>query len=207
MKNREIKLNGDRLSMFSDGVIAIIITLMILGIELPKIDKNATSQQIWSELSTMVPSLIAYIISFFSLAIFWANHHNFFHMIKHIDRGLMWLNMNLLFLLSLIPLPTAFLAQHFQNPIGVMLYSISMFLCNAQFGIVFYYAKRQGLFIDKFNMERGNQIIRLIVYACTLWLVSIPVAYVSVYLSFAIYLFIALMFVFPKNIEIVEEDE
>lgn len=208
MKKRyELKLSGDRLSMFSDGVIAIIITLMIMGINIPDIEGEMTLLKLGMALLAIIPSLLAYAVSFYSLAIFWANHHNFFHLIKHIDRGLMWLNMNLLFWLSLIPLPTAFLAKHYGEPEGIVLYSLCMFMCNASFGVLFIYAKFRGLINAQYNRERIREIIRMIVWACLLWIVALFLGYVSVYLSYIIYAFISILFFLPKNIEVIEESE
>ncbi len=205
MKHREIKLSGDRMATFSDGVFAIIITLMVLGIQMPNVAKNATSEEVWKQLSTMMPSLIAYGISFFSLAIFWANHHNFFHMLKHVDRSLMWLNMITLFWLSLLPLPTAFMAKHFDKPESTILFGLCMFLCNGFFGLLFYYAVKSKLIIDKLNKRLTKQIIKMIVISCVLWLVSAAVGYISVYISYGIYLLIGTLFFLPQNVEVEEE--
>lgn len=206
MKKKITNLSSERLVAFSDGVIAIIITLMILSIRFPDMPKDASSSEIWQQLSTMLPSIAAYIVSFFALGVFWANHHQFFHLTKFADRNLLWLNLNLLFWLSLIPLPTAFLADHYDKPEATTLYGSIMFLCNAFFGVMFYYANRNNLFLDKFNKKRVIQITRMIFWSCVLWLVSIIIGYISVYISYVLYLVIALMFFLPQNIEL-EDDE
>jgi uncharacterized membrane protein len=200
-------LSKERIVAFSDGVIAIIITLMILDIHFPKIAEVSTSNETWLALSNMIPSLIAYLVSFYGLGIFWINHHNFFHMVKHSDRNLLWLNLNLLFWLSLIPLPTSYLANHYASPIATTLYGTVMFMCHASFGMLFSYASRNQLVMDKYNKKRIKQIIRMIIISCVLWLTSVAVGFISTYFSYGLTLLIALLYFLPQNIEIEEEKE
>src|ERR1700741_533792 len=129
-------LSKERIVAFSDGVIAIIITLMILDIHFPDIALDLSSSEIWIQLSGMLPQIIAYSVSFYGLGIFWINHHHFFHMIKHSDRNLLWLNLNLLFWLSLIPLPTSYLANHYDSPIATTLYGTVMLISHSSFGLL-----------------------------------------------------------------------
>jgi uncharacterized membrane protein len=200
-------LSKERIVAFSDGVIAIIITLMILDIHFPKIPEGLSGNEIWMELAKMTPSLIAYMVSFYGLGIFWINHHNFFHMVKHSDRNLLWLNLNLLFWLSLLPLPTSYLAEHYDSPIATTLYGAVMFMCHTSFGMLFSYASKKELILDKYNKKRIKQIIRMILVSCIIWLTSIAVGYISTYISYALTLLIAVLYFLPQNIEVDEEKE
>jgi uncharacterized membrane protein len=200
-------LSKERIVAFSDGVIAIIITLMILDIHFPKIAPDSLGNATWMELSKMIPSLIAYMVSFYGLGIFWINHHNFFHMVKHSDRNLLWLNLNLLFWLSLLPLPTSYLAEHYDSPIATTLYGAVMFMCHTSFGMLFSYASRNELVLDTYSKKRIKQIMRMIIISCALWLTSIALGYISTYISYALTLLIAVLYFLPQNLEVDEEKE
>ena len=103
------------LESFSDGVIAIVITLMIFQIKIPAVADNASTNEIWSGWLNLLPSLVAYMLSFVMVGVLWVNHHQFFHQLKNIDRKLLWYNLHLLFWMCIIPIPTAFLGQHFRK--------------------------------------------------------------------------------------------
>jgi uncharacterized membrane protein len=200
-------LNKERIVAFSDGVIAIIITLMVLDIHLPHIAKEASAYEIWHELSTMLPSIVAYGVSFYSLGIFWSNHHHFFFMVKHSDRNLLWLNLNLLFWLSLIPLPTSYLADHYDQPEATTIYGATMLICHFSFGLLVYYASKKNLILDNYSAKTIKKISTMILISCLLWLVSIAAGYYSTYISYGIILAIGIYYFLPQNLELVEEEE
>src|SRR4051812_6247692 len=128
MAEKHIPLSIHRLESFSDGVIAIVITLMIFSVKVPAISDNATNSQIWASLLTMGPSLVAYLLSFVMLGVLWVNHHQFFHQLKNIDRRLLWYNLHLLFWMCILPIPTSFLGSHFQWPEATALYGFTMMM-------------------------------------------------------------------------------
>ena len=198
-------LSRERIVAFSDGVIAIIITLMILDIHFPNIAKEADSHEIWNRLSGMLPQIIAYGVSFYGLGIFWINHHHFFHMIKHSDRNLLWINLNLLFWLSLIPLPTAYLAEHYDSAEATALYGSVMLISHISFGLLVLYASKKNLILDNYNKNAIKRIFRMIVLSCILWVIAIAVGYFSTYISYGIILLIAIFYFLPQNLELHED--
>src|SRR5690349_6850966 len=127
MAEKHIPLSVNRLLSFSDGVIAIIITIMIFEIKAPAVDESAPSIEVWRGWLHLAPSLIAYALSFVMLGVLWVNHHQFFHQLKNIDRKLLWYNLHLLFWMCIIPVPTAFLGLHFHKPEATALYGFTMF--------------------------------------------------------------------------------
>lgn len=195
-------LSKERIIGFSDGVIAIIITLMILDIHFPPIPEDGLPSDKWTLLSGMLPQIIAYAVSFYGLGIFWINHHHFFHMIKHSDRNFLWLNLNLLFWLSLIPLPTAYLADHYDSAIATTLYGSVMLISHSSFGLLVLYASKKNLTLDNYNQASIKRILRTIVISCILWLTAIAAGYLSTYISYGIILMIAIAYFLPQNIEL-----
>ena len=122
-------MSSTRLEAFSDGVLAIIITIMILELKIPH-------SADWEVLREMLPEFFCYIISFVYIGIYWGNHHHLFHIVKHVTSGIIWSNLNLLFWLSLIPFATGWMGtNHFAtNPVAV--YAILLFICGLSFTIL-----------------------------------------------------------------------
>ena len=108
-----------RLEAFSDGVIAIIITVMVLELKVP----HGTA---WSDLLPLVPVFVSYVLSFVYLGIYWNNHHHMLHAAHRVDGSVLWANLHLLFWLSLVPFVTAWMGENHFAPIPVALYGIDL---------------------------------------------------------------------------------
>jgi uncharacterized membrane protein len=115
-------MNKNRLEAFSDGVIAIIITIMVLEIKVPH------GQQ-WADLLPLWPVLLSYVLSFVHVGIYWNNHHHLLHAVKKVNGAVLWGNLNLLFWLSLIPFTTAWMGENHFAAAPVVLYCINLCLC------------------------------------------------------------------------------
>lgn len=198
-----LKTGTSRLEAFSDGVIAIIITLMILEIKLPPLVDAATSYEVWHALTEMIPHLLAYVLSFVVLGIMWANHHQVFHSIQHSDSKLLWYNLHLLFWMSLIPLPTAFLGEHHHLPQATMFYGAIMFMNAFSFALLRWYAQdKAGLYHDNYSQRLRVFYRRLNIFSSSLYFISIFAGFVSVYISLFIFVLIPLIYFLPKPIEL-----
>lgn len=121
-------MTKSRLEAFSDGVLAIIITIMVLELKVPHGDAS------WHALKELLPVFASYIASFIIVGIYWANHHHLLHTVKEVRGGMLWANLNLLFWLSLIPFATAWMGEtnFARNP--VIVYTLLADLC----GIAYY---------------------------------------------------------------------
>jgi uncharacterized membrane protein len=106
----------NRLEAFSDGVIAIIITIMVLELKPPNDPDVHSLVRIW-------PTFSAYVLSFIIIAIYWVNHHHLIHLVSRVDAGILWANMNLLFWLSIVPWATVYLGENHLLPFPVALYA------------------------------------------------------------------------------------
>ncbi len=106
-----------RIEAFSDGVIAIIITIMVLELKVPHGDGLAV-------LEPLIPKILSYVLSFVFLGIYWNNHHHLFQAVKRVDGRVLWANMHLLFWLSLIPFATAWMGENHFTPGPVALYGV-----------------------------------------------------------------------------------
>src|SRR5438445_591944 len=122
-------MNKTRLETFSDGVIAIIITIMVLELRVP----HGTD---WNALKEMFPVFISYVLSFVFIGIYWGNHHHLLHTVKKVTAGMIWANLNLLFWLSLIPFTTAWMGENYFVPFTVSIYAVLLLLCGVAFTIL-----------------------------------------------------------------------
>jgi uncharacterized membrane protein len=114
-------MEKDRLVAFSDGVIAVIITIMVLDLKAPQ-DASL------SALAQTTPLFLIYVLSFVNVAIFWNNHHHFFQLVRRVSGGILWANLHLLFWLSLIPFTTSWMGEHHTAPVPTAVYGVNLLL-------------------------------------------------------------------------------
>jgi uncharacterized membrane protein len=114
-------MEKDRLAAFSDGVIAIIITIMVLDLKRPPTPEFAA-------LKDVAPAFISYVLSFTYVAIYWNNHHHFFQLVPRVNGAILWANLHLLFWLSLIPFATDWLGENVFAPVPTALYGVALLL-------------------------------------------------------------------------------
>jgi uncharacterized membrane protein len=114
-------MGKDRLAAFSDGVLAIIITIMVLELKLP----HAAD---WAALAGQGQHFLSYVLSFIYIAIYWNNHHHMLHTVTGVDGLILWANSNLLFWLSLIPATTAWLGENYPAPVPTAVYGVSLLM-------------------------------------------------------------------------------
>jgi uncharacterized membrane protein len=208
MKGKSISIPLGRMKSFSDCVISIIITLMILEIKIPTIDINATSTVIWSQYYTMLQPIVAYLLSFVMIGVLWVNHHQFLLQLKHSDRKLLWYNLHLLFWMSLLPIPTNFLGQNFHHPEIIAMYGFVMFMCAFAFMLMRQYVNtNHQLFIDNLSVELRKKQKAKLITSVLLYFISIFAGYISVYISLAIFVLIPAAYFFPANIIVSESHE
>jgi uncharacterized membrane protein len=137
-----------RIEAFSDGVFAIIITLLVLEIHVPQVQDRDISAALEHSLLAMTPKFLSYILSFVIVCIWWVAHHHLFHILKRSDRGLLWLNSLFLLWLAFIPFPTA-LGDFPGARLAVMCYGTVTTLAGVSFCLMRYYAFYVGRLVDE----------------------------------------------------------
>lgn len=179
---------------FSDGVLAIIITIMVLEIKVP----HGTE---WKNLIELFPVFISYTISFLMIGIYWGNHHHLLHTVKNINSGILLSNLHLLFWLSLVPFATGWMGENHFEPNSIILYAIILLLCGIAYGIL------QNRIIKTLD-EHSNVIVALkkqnnkILISVLLVLLAIPFAYVHPAIPGALFFMQSAIWLIPdKNIE------
>jgi uncharacterized membrane protein len=187
-------MGKSRLEAFSDGVIAIIITIMVLELKIPE-GSNLKA------LKPDSPLLLSYVLSFAFIGIYWNNHHHLLHVVKHISAGIMWAKLNLLFWLSLIPFDTVWMGENHTQPFPVAFYALLLDVCGISYTILQKMIadchKDQLQLKDIMKGQRRKGVTSLILYTS-----AIPLAYLNTFISISLFVVVAIMWFIPdKRIE------
>jgi len=186
-------MNKSRLEAFSDGVLAIIITIMVLEIKVPH-------GAAWVDIKPLIPVVLSYLFSFIYVGIYWNNHHHLFHIVKGVNGTVLWANLHLLFWLSLLPFATAWMDEnHFQS-IPVALYGFILLMCGTAWkilanAIIKYEGENSGLK----NVYQNDMKMWL---SIVFYLTGIGAAFFMPVISIILYIAIAIIWFVPdKRIE------
>jgi len=183
-------MGKSRLEAFSDGVIAILITIMILELKVPAGHELA-------DLRPMVGNLLAYLMSFVYLGIYWNNHHHLFQAVKKVNGAILWTNLHLLFWLSLLPLATLWLAESHFATVPTVIYGAVLGCCGVAYYLmaqclVAYHGEKSTIAAAIGADIKGK--ISIVVY-----LVAIGLAFVSPNIAMALYVAVAMMWLVPDR--------
>ena len=183
-------MHKNRLEAFSDGVLAIIITIMVLEIKVPHGES-------WAALEPLLPVVVSYVLSFVYVGIYWNNHHHMLQATQRVSGGVLWANLHLLFWLSLLPFASGWLGENHFAPAPVALYGVILLMA----GIAYWLLARAiikadgpgSLLAKAIGRDRkGNASV-------VLYLVAIPLTWFNEWLAQAIYVGVALMWLIPDR--------
>lgn len=190
----EVKETG-RVEAFSDGVIAIAITLLVLELKVPQLGE-ASTPELWSALLARWPSYAAFLVSFVTILIVWVNHHRLFSIINRSDTRFLFLNGLLLLTITVIPFPTALLAEYLEKPSATAacaIYSGTFLVLALAFNGVWRYASyRNRLLASNVSPEQVAAVSRSFFFGPISYLVAVVLAFVSVAASFGLCMLLAL---------------
>jgi uncharacterized membrane protein len=180
-------LSKQRLEAFSDGVFAIVITLLILDIRIPVVPPA----NLGTALVNLFPQVLTYILSFFIVGLYWHLHHQVAAEIKLIDGAFIWLNLAWLLFVSMLPFPTALLGRYPLQPLPLTVYGINLILVNVTgFVILVYFQRHPELRFTPMSPAELRAIAPIYVIVNTLYAVAIGAAWFFPWLSYAIYIFV-----------------
>lgn len=188
-------MNKTRIEAFSDGVIAIIITVMVFDLKIPELAANFTDREVWLAFWMLLPKLGAYLLSFIVLAIMWLNHHAMFELMRNSTSKLAWYNHHLLFWMSLIPLPTAFLAAHPMLPQAAMFYGLVLGGNVLAFLLLRRYAAVTAKLMPYHpRYHQSNRVSTVLYFSAA------ALAFVSVYISYIIFIAVPVWYFLPDKL-------
>lgn len=180
-------MNKSRMEAFSDGVIAILITIMVFDIKVPEGSDFAAFQSV-------IPSLLTFLLSFLYLGIYWNNHHHMLQLTERINGAVLWANLHLLFWLSLLPFVTGWLSRNHQSPFPVALYGTVLLFAGIAYFILQLKIIKAGGRESELKRALGSDTkgkVSMLAYAVGIalsWFV--PIASVAIYIGVAVMWFI-----------------
>ncbi|GAB4579973.1 MAG: TMEM175 family protein [Anaerolineales bacterium] len=183
-------MNKSRLEAFSDGVIAILITIMVLELKVPGGGDLAA-------LIPLLPVILSYILSFVFLGIYWNNHHHLFQAVKQVNGAVLWANLHLLFWLSLVPFVTAWMGKNASSPWPVALYGIVLFAAGFAYFILtkaLVSLHGQDSELAAILTQNTKEMASIVLYA-----LAIPLAFVSSWISDGLYVLVAILWLIPDT--------
>ena len=183
-------MTTNRLEAFSDGVIAIIITIMVLELKVPHTAELAG-------LKPLLPVFLSYVLSFLYVGIYWNNHHHLFHATKHVSGGILWANLSLLFWLSLFPFTTGWMGENHLSPTPVAVYGCVLLMAAiAYYVLQCIIVAQQGpdsLLATAIGKDWKGKL------SPVLYLIAIPLAFVSPWIASGLYAAVALVWLVPDR--------
>jgi uncharacterized membrane protein len=183
-------MGKNRLEAFSDGVMAVIITIMVLEMKPPHGAEL-------SDLMPLLPKFLSYILSFIFVGIYWVNHHHFMHAIKHVSGGLLWANNHMLFWLALIPFTTAWMGENHFASLPVFVYGINLLACAISYNICTKVVVSQegpdSAMAKAIGKDKKGKI------SLALYLASLPIAFYAPFVSCILFGIVSLLWLVPDR--------
>jgi uncharacterized membrane protein len=186
----ETPMNKARLEAFSDGVLAIIITIMVLELRIPH-------GQDLAELRPVAPVFFCYVVSFIYVGIYWNNHHHMLHAARHVTGGVLWANLHLLFWLSLLPFVTGWMGENDYGTVPTALYGAVLLMA----GVAYWILERALIMCEGEESVLGKAVgndakgkLSVVCYAA-----AIPLAFWNRWVAQGIYVLVALMWLVPDR--------
>jgi uncharacterized membrane protein len=175
---------------FSDGVIAIIITIMVLELRVPHGTELAA-------LTPLLPVFLSYVLSFVMLGIYWNNHHHLLHAVSHVDGRILWANLHLLFWLSLVPFVTAWMGENHFASVPVAVYGVVLLAA----GTAYYILTRALIALDGKASTLATAVGRDLKAQLStgIYIAAVPLSLLRWWIGFALYVLVAIMWLVPDR--------
>jgi uncharacterized membrane protein len=195
-ERKSLIFSKGRLESLTDGVFAIIMTILVFNISVPELilfaEGEYTSERLSNRLANLWPDISAYIVSFVTLSVYWVAHHRIFRWILYVDRPLIWINISFLMTIGLIPFSTALLTQYRDQQISIFAYSFNSILAGIIIYALYHHAKGNLELVDKtvhtlIKKRSGRRIL------VTVLTYSVAILFSFIYLPVSLFLFLLVL--------------
>jgi len=193
------ELHLNRIEAFSDGVFAIIVTLLVLDLRTPALHDPHSARELARELAALLPKFLSWLVSFIIVCKFWLNHHHIFSLARHANYGLVWLNSLFLMCQSFIPFPTALMGEYVENPLAVSFFGVVMALNTVIFIALHAYILRH-LLRPELTGTIPPGIVSRSFTGVFFYLLGAAAAWLSAHLAFLLYFVTPLFFIVPPAV-------
>lgn len=192
----EMKLT--RIEAFSDGVFAIVVTLLVLELKVPAIADHQSVAELAHQLRELLPKFLAWLISFVIVCKFWLNHHHIMGLARHADYALVWLNSLFLMGQSFIPFPSALMGEYAGNPLAVSAFGVVMAVNTLLFMLLHRYILRNLIRPELADAQIPDIIAKSFIGVFS-YALGAGLAWVSIYAAFAMYALTPIFFIVPPT--------
>lgn len=189
----------ERLGALSDGVFAIAMTILVLDLRAPAVELVRNDGDLWRALATMGPKLVAYVLSFMTLGIFWVGQQSQLHLLKRTERGVTWIHLFLLLMVSMVPFSTTLLGQFTDFRVALWVYWLNSFLMGLALYLAWRCAWSQGLVKDSTTEAMNEAIRHRVVLSQSLYFCGALLAFVNPRWSIAAIFALQLNYVFAPR--------
>lgn len=168
---------GGRIATLADGVFAIVMTLLVLGIDIPEVPHDQLEVELVSSILEVWLKMAAYVVSFLVLGIYWMGHHTQFHFMRGVDRGALWLNIGFFMMVSLVPFTTRLVGHYGSEGFALLVYGLNLILISAMLLLHWRYVASHGLLDDAVDDELVRDTTRQILVGPAIYAIAIAVSF------------------------------
>ena len=200
-ERKDLVFSKGRFETITDGVFAIMMTILVFNISVPELilftEGEYATERLSNRFADLWPDIIAYIISFITLGVYWVTHHRIFRWVLYVDRPLIWINILFLMIIGFIPFSTTLLTQYLDQQISIFVYSFNAILAGVIAYALYFYVKRNPELVDKtIPILIGRRTGRRIVVTTLTYLVAILFSFIQLPASW----FLLLLVLIPELI-------
>jgi uncharacterized membrane protein len=190
---------NERMAAFSDGVFAIAITLLVLGLEVPT---RVPAGGLIALVPEFLPRLAGHVVTFAILGIYWVGHHNMFMYVKRHDRTLLWLNNLFLLFVAAMPFPTGLIVQYPSDRLAVIVYASTLVCAGLSLELIWLYAThRRQMVAHELDPELITFVHRRVLLAPAIYLVAIAASFVSITAAKVLFVLVAVAYIVPNPLD------
>ena len=191
-----------RLMALTDGVFAIIMTILVLSLTVPSLDEPSDGVELFYELLKHWSTYVSYVVSFVVLGVYWVAHHNLFHFVTRVDRNSLWLNVLFLMALSIFPYPVQMIGRYNLNPLAQALYGADLCLVSASLFLLWRYQVRMGYVLEVMDPHAVRRTFRTVGFPAFAYALGVGLDCAGLrHVSLAVYFVIPLFYVVPGLLE------
>jgi uncharacterized membrane protein len=201
-KRLERGLTTSRIEALSDGVFAIVLTLMVFQIRVPDIPVDVAQTQLWPRLMHQAPELYSYAVSFILVGIYWVAHHNMYHLVKRSTRPLLWMNLVFLMFVGFIPYSVALVGRYSDVRRIMILYGVHLMIISGMLYMKWWYVTRKhNLLVAPLSAEFVRSVDIKILTAPAVCILAIAASFYSVRWSYFLYVLTIVLYLLPSHMD------
>lgn len=194
--------SGTRITALADGVFAIVMTLLVLGIDMPEVPSEELGDRLVLEILWVWPKLVAFIVSFLVLGIYWVGHHTQFHFMKGVNRNVLWLNILFFMFVCLVPFSTRVVGHYGTQGIALWLYAANLILISMVLLVHWRYVARAGLLKDAADDDIISKASRQILVGPVIYLIALAVSFFDARLALLVILLAPVLHILPGPVHL-----